>query len=326
MHLTLNDTIIDIPFAEEPYYINLKPGKYLLEAYGASGGGGVGSETTARDHNGNGCLNQNYASKGNTECKRSNSQPGSGGYASGIFITRSNIPMYILTGGKVLYGEIEFMKGGFNGGGSACATHTSSGSGGGATDFRLFRNSLFTRILVAGGGGGSDDYQNGIGDDGSGGSGGLPGQAMWINGVYQGPSNETTTTKGFTFGQGQRSQACNTNEQAGAGGGFFGGYSFYSNAGGASGGSSFAFSKDIPYPKDLIEATDEDGNLIEKTYYALDGHPEYYLREVSFATGIWSGNGHARITFLQPISLCSNNIQFNFFPSISSLVFIFINS
>ena len=135
-------------------------------------------------------MNQDDVSNynGNTICRLDNSQPGAGGYASGIFTTKMRVPLYILTGGKGEYGE-GYKKGGFNGGG-ACSTESRSGSGGGATDFRLFVNSLFARILVAGGGGGSDDYYNpnsgyGGADDDSGGSGGFVGQAMWKDWTYQ---------------------------------------------------------------------------------------------------------------------------------------------
>ena len=189
--LYFSSNVLNISFSNETNYILLKPGKYLFEAYGASGGGdGANADTTSRIPNEKECLDQINVTKfgGNTKCNKVGSQPGAGGYSRGIFTARSTTPIYVLTGGKGNYGEGE-RPGGFNGGGSACSTRSSSGSGGGATDFRLFYNSLYSRILVAGGGGGSDDFTIDFANapymganDGSGGSGGLIGQAMWEDG------------------------------------------------------------------------------------------------------------------------------------------------
>ena len=147
---------------------------------------------------------------------------------------------------------------------------------------------------------------------------------MWINGVYQGSEYESSTTKGFTFGQGQHSQSCqNKYEMAGAGGGFFGGYTKSSNQGGGGGGSSFAFTSGIDYPKELIEAKNENGTLIEKSYYLFRDQPEYYLTSVTFSTGIWSGNGHARITLLIPLTQYQcTNYRFPFISSLLTFTFI----
>ena len=327
INLQFSDKVLNIPFAEKPHFIILKPGKYLFEAYGASGGSFNGTETTARNTTSDGCINEEKVDLygGNTECRMYTSQPGAGGYASGIFIARFSTPIYVVTGGQGKYGAGD-NEGGYNGGGSSCAEDSESGSGGGATDFRLFTNSLYSRILVAGGGGGSDDsgsfnttnYHGS--DDGSGGSGGLIGQGMWKGGQYQ-SEYETNTTYGFSFGQGEKSKACKENEQAGAGGGFFGGFTFqYSNSG-AGGGSSFAFSQEIEFPTDLIETKNENGNVIEKSYYAFKDHPEYYLTSVEFATGIWSGNGKARITILHLFS--QNKCTLTCLPHVSfSYIFI----
>ena len=321
--LYFSSNVLNISFSQEPNYILLKPGQYLFEAYGASGGGGTNADTTSRIPNKQECLDQNIVTKfeGNTICRKDGSQPGAGGYSRGIFTAKSTTPIYVLTGGKGNYGQGE-KKGGFNGGGSACATKSSSGSGGGATDFRVFYNSLYSRILVAGGGGGSDDFAVASAtnpymgsNDGSGGSGGLPGQAMWEDGYYKGSDYETTTTKGFSFGQGQRSKLCSAEEKAGAGGGFFGGFTIDSYSSGAGGGSSFAFSSGIAFPTTAIEAKDENGVVQEKTYYMFKDKPEYYLTSVDFATGIWSGNGFARITILHLFQLnCCTKLN-NFFIS-----------
>ena len=331
--LYFSSNVLNISFSNETNYILLKPGKYLFEAYGASGGGdGANADTTSRIPNEKECLDQINVTKfgGNTKCNKVGSQPGAGGYSRGIFTARSTTPIYVLTGGKGNYGEGE-RPGGFNGGGSACSTRSSSGSGGGATDFRLFYNSLYSRILVAGGGGGSDDFTIDFANapymganDGSGGSGGLIGQAMWEDGNYKGSQYETNTTRGFSFGQGERSKSCTYEEKAGAGGGFFGGFTIDSDSAGAGGGSSFAFSEGIPFPTTPIEAKDENGVILEKTYYMFKDKPEYYLTSVDFATGIWSGDGFARITIIHlfPLNCCTKLNDFFISPIMISVLII----
>ena len=107
---------LTINFAEEAYEIHLKPGRYLLEAYGASGGALVdGVFTTARDPKNNDCNPQNDVNNynGNTICNKYSSQPGSGGYARGILKLTSPTLIYVLTGGVGQYGTGE-NKGGFD--------------------------------------------------------------------------------------------------------------------------------------------------------------------------------------------------------------------
>ena len=112
-----------------PYKIDFKPGKYLLECWGASG------------------------SSEKSEFVR-------GAYVSGILKTRESITLYAYLGnvGK-LNGSATF-----NGGGSGSLQGY---SGGGATDFRLYpadtfssTTSLLSRIMVAGGGAGLNEYQD----------------------------------------------------------------------------------------------------------------------------------------------------------------------
>ena len=65
------------------------------------------------------------------------------------------------------------------------------------------------------------------------------------------------------------------------------------------------------------------GEIIEEGLYALINHKEYYLTGVVYATGVWYGNGKARITYLGTISqiTCINNHhKFNTFL-FSSLFF-----
>ena len=190
---------------------------------------------------------------------------------------------------------------GYNGGGRSDDRYHGAGSGGGATDFRVLKNTLYHRILVAGGGGGSDNGGSPFldGDDGSGGAGGLPSQGYWGNRKYF-KEAECNSTYGFTFGQGQRGGDWVSCELAGAGGGFFGGFTIKDSNSGAGGGSSFALSDDVPIPKGYIIANDENGTFLSKAKYAFDKNSVFKLRDVNFATGIWKENGMARITLLEP--------------------------
>ena len=299
-----NDSI-EIPFTGNVTTLVLKQGKYKFEAYGASGGGKESLYTTARNISGEGCLSQEIVTKyqGNTQCTKKSSTPGSGGYASGLIVFPFPVIVYVYVGGKGLF-DSQSSPGGFNGGGSSNLKPNPGqnvGSGGGATDFRVISDTLYHRILVAGGGGGADNaYGAYFGtDDGSGGSGGFPSQGLWIDGIYQ-HEFEVNTIQGFTFGQGQKGYAFAGAESPGAGGGFFGGRTTSKNANaGASGGSSFAFSRSIEYPKGKITAADENGVVLSSRKYAFSEKTPFSFDDVEFATGIRAGDGLARITVLE---------------------------
>ena len=193
----------------EPYEVYLVPGFYLFEAWGAQGG----------------------ADKGKPE-------GGKGGYTSGYLKLHKSSLFYIYVGshGSSYPNEDEYA---YNGGGKA----KTSGGGGGATDFRLIKgetykekNSLQSRILVAGGGGGSDRYDSTIFYGGAG--GGLIAQGG-TNGGSGGTQNEGgrggLSPGELGVGGSVTSDAC------GGGGGYYGGASgkaeYYGTAGG--GGSSY---------------------------------------------------------------------------------------
>ena len=302
------ENYIEFPCINQSYVIFLKRGKYKLEAYGASGGGHSDAYTLARstDKNVKGCLDSSTVTKykGNVECKEVSSQPGSGGYSSGTIKILHKTAFFVYVGGQGTFQAYNH-KGGFNGGGSAFSISNSYnapyGSGGGATDFRAVLDSLYSRILVAGGGGGSDNSDGEFwgSDDGSGGSGGLPSQGFWYDGKYR-DDYSVNSTNGFTFGQGQKGNG-GEYDGAGAGGGFFGGKTYKEIAGnaGGGGGSSFALCDSVPIPDGEIEATDEDRNLLSKEKYLFNSNSIFSLTDVHFATGIWKGDGLARITILQ---------------------------
>ncbi len=105
------------------------PGRYILEVWGAEGGGGGASSISG----------------------------GAGGYSKGELVLSKGEQLFIYVGGKPLNGGI----GGWNGGGST--ENTNGWGGGGATDIRKGGTSLNNRIIVAGGGGGSQASSGGHG-------------------------------------------------------------------------------------------------------------------------------------------------------------------
>lgn len=242
--------------------IELEAGIYTLEAYGASGGGSTVGKHTA------------------------GSQGGLGGYTKAIVDIPYPITLYVYVGGMGRYGisgnRFGGPLGGWNGGGYA--GNSSSGSGGGATDFRIkggaWNNvdSLRSRILVAGAGGGADNAGSSVGggDDGSGGSGGgLSGQGAWIDGRYNAAYGGTQTSGGG-FGYGQN-VGTNT-DTGGAGSGYWGGKVTNHNNGGAGGGSSYIKG----YPG------------CDATYRAYQG--DVILTEGVIQQGVRNGNGYAIIS------------------------------
>ena len=126
--------------------VTLSRGKYLFEAWGASGGGEKG---------------------------------GLGGYTSGYLSLYNTKTFFIYVGGegsKPIKDDIR-NPGGCNGGGEGGSSYNevnpdvfNSGGGVGATDIRLTKNSEYKdRILVAAGGGGQCSITNGYGNGGYGG-------------------------------------------------------------------------------------------------------------------------------------------------------------
>ena len=216
------------------YSITLEIGKYLLEAWGAAGSSGTGSNS------GSGAAVVDAWRTG-------------GGYSSGILDVKSKLSFYLFIGSAPEHGV---KSGGFNGGGTNTEPHEkSSGSGGGATDFRVVyhsswsdNDSLMSRFLVAGGSGGGHEPLYGRGGYGGGevawsslnegntiasystffGSGGTQ-----ENGG-SGSTSCSSCTSG-TFGEGGTGY-----DGGGGGGGWYGGGGGYYGIGGG-GGSGFAF-------------------------------------------------------------------------------------
>ena len=330
----ITDNSIEFQYVDKkPIQIVLRQGKYKFEAYGASGGTDTGHDTTAKLIDGTGCIEQSIVDDfgGNSNCNLLSSTSGAGGYISGNISFTFPVKLFLHIGGQGTFGP-QIQQGGYNGGGSTIFHQTLyAGSGGGATDFRLFSDTLYHRILVAGGGGGSDNNDQGQflkNDDGSGGAGGIPSQGAWSDGTYL-SSLETNSTYGFAFGQGQKGTS-SLSEGSGAGGGFFGGFSSgYSNAG-AGGGSSFALTPTIPIPTGNIETKNEDGDVLSAKKYAFSHDSPFLFYDVKNATGINVGNGRARITLIKkypplPIHSCHSLVSQNVLSYLLTGLFISSN-
>ena len=193
-----------------PYEVDLEPGIYRFEAWGAQGG----------------CVSTTGIPPG-----------GKGGYTAGDITIKERTKLYIYVGSRgSSYPNIDEYA--YNGGGKA----VTSGGGGGATDFRLINDSLNetqsleSRILVAGGGGGTDTHYSAIYMGGAGGG------IIAESGV-QGGTGGTQDSGGVgyasgSFGKGGSPINANT---CGGGGGYYGGGTGYIiDAGtGGGGGSSY---------------------------------------------------------------------------------------
>ena len=354
-----NQYILNYP-CNEPhdcteYHTVFPPGLYLLELYGASGGGKYITTKRAPDYT---CENQDLVSlhNGNTECIISSSLGGAGGYTSGFLRLHERTDAYIAIGGAGVYSWTENVpnddqayldknrpKGGFNGGGKAASyigKYSGAGSGGGATDIRILENDLFHRVVVAGGGGGTDNYDPDLieshSDDGSGGAGGnMIAQGFWIKGEYNG-NHLATQTYGFSFGNGEAPQksgskhvnGSNINPEnsdvAGAGGGWYGGFASNSGSGGAGGGSSFVLTKTATLPSNPIKVYDDMYNEIDEGNYFFTVDSIYTLTRPVFVSGIWSGNGRVIITRINSYNTCYRffHISFNIYIYIYTIILI----
>ena len=225
------------------------------------------------------------------------------------------------------------IKGGYGGGSSAnffslTSLKNGTGSGGGQSAVKFLENDLWHRVIVSGGGGGCDDSFGTFGgdEDGSGGAGGnLTAQSWFQNGklvsIYL-----ATSSSGFTFGTGEAARygaSLNSNavknsyhaDNAGAGGGWFGGFASQAWNAGAGGGSSWALTYDAFIPSGLIDAADEFYQGIKSKKYAFTKQSGYLFEEVENVPGIWNGNGRIIITILGRFS----------YPSCSSRIYLSIN-
>ena len=205
-----------------PQSVTLRPGRYIFELFGASGG--------EANYNGN------------------IAHGGKGGYSSIIYETQSTITLYLYIGGEGSYSYTDSL-GGWNGGGSSTGYGC---SGGGATDIRSKNCSWYEedclndRIVVAAGGGGAyggSDCRI-IGSDGGGEEGGQMGErgsGCRTDHKMDKPciATQNKCINGddkAAVGKLGRAGNCTVEACSGGGGGYFGGGSGLRSS---SGGSSF---------------------------------------------------------------------------------------
>ncbi|EOE7245121.1 glycine-rich protein [Clostridioides difficile] len=242
--------------------VTLKPGKYKLECWGASGGGRFDEWT---------------------ECAK-------GGYSKGELTLKKETILYVYAGesGYKKFSNISDWTG-FNGGGrgpNAGIDPKFTTCGGGATDIRLIgglwnnEQGLLSRIIVAGGGGsiGTSSFSLiGLGGGFVGGMGVASGTTCTGGTQYEGGVTVNSSGNG-SFGKGGSGNVC------AGGGGWFGGAGASSSAAGG-GGSGYVFTKDSYKPKGYIPTSE----------YRLENVN-------SIAGGNTSNaHGYAKITLLQSL-------------------------
>lgn len=271
------NNIMDFNYTGSVQSKTLKPGTYTIECWGGQGG-----------------TYSSYIG-------------GYGGYSKGTITLTEATTVYISVGGA---GSSSSTAAGFNGGG----TGISSGrGGGGATDVRIGKNSLYSRVIVAGGGGGAGVTSANANPCGCGG------------GEYGGDGYYNDTTGSYTIGQnrcgGSASQTAggktwSTSTQAtfgqggnasgyscgGGGGGWYGGGGAYDNDsdsdgrwGGGGSGYVYTSSTAKNYP---------NGCLLNSTHYltnakTIAGNKSFKSPTGKNETG-HTGNGFCRITNLTP--------------------------
>ena len=156
---------------ENCHEILLSPGNYKFEVWGAQGGS-------------------------------QNGDTGLGGYASAYVQYHNQTLIYGCVGGKGTFSINP--KGGFNGGGDGFAGSLSlpSGSGGGSTDLRYYKDIIETRFLVAGAGGGEGNfhsslYAGGYGGGKSGGDG-----ETWLDSINGNGGGQISGGRGAVYNVG----------------------------------------------------------------------------------------------------------------------------
>lgn len=217
--LEVDDTI-ECDYSGQAKELELPPGQYQLECWGAQGG------------------------------TQSNTYPGgNGGYSIGTLTLEGNTTLYIYSGGQSTTTD-----GGFNGGGTgATQDYGTTYGGGGASDIRIGTDSLYARVIVAGGGGSGYADSDGASYSGAGGVGGGTGG----DGSYSG-NNTPGTAGGGVFGIGADSNLNTSNYglTTPGGGGWYGGGA--GNFAGGGGGSGYVYtgSTASDYPSDcLLDST-----------------------------------------------------------------------
>jgi hypothetical protein len=264
--------------------ITLPRGTYILECWGAEGGG------QAHPHpNGNAGTNVGIGGKG--------------GYSAGTITIPKKTTVYVYVGGHGVGGYTgTLIPGGFNGGGSAMGSSTSEpgGSGGGASDIRIGTDSYYARVIVAGGGGGGGED----GSDNGGAGGGLSGTAGNVGlGATQTAPGNLGNGGGVGFGQGANVLFA---DGGGGGGGWYGGGRGSSNDAngtdmqGAGGGSGWIYTQANDNAGYTSSSYTGGTWLLNGTHYltnavTTDG-TQIFLSPAGVNETGHAGNGYVRIT------------------------------
>jgi len=252
----------------------LQPGTYTFECWGAQGGAGYSSTSSAG---------------------------GKGGYSKGTLTLNTATTVYVYVGGSGGSSTGQIINGGFNGGGRAYApsSNYNNGAGGGASDIRIGTDSLYARAIVAGGGGGGGTRSTAQyyypGGYGGGTSGGTPSSYYQGYGTGGGQSAPGAAVDGTgpvsaSFGTGGGNSTTDTSSRiAGGGGGWYGGGG--ARRGPAGGGSGYVLTSSSYKPSGYILGSD---------YYLSNaetkgGNTSFPSTSSGSETG-HSGNGYVRIT------------------------------
>lgn len=253
--------------------VQLPPGKYKFECWGACGGR-LGADDW-------------------TECAK-------GGYTKGVITLKEKTTFHIYVGQSGYEKKLSaavILRTGFNGGGKTNLMgfdgYYYTRYGGGATDIRLVDGNwdnlqgLLSRIIVAGGGGGmqstydtSRPISYGGGHEGY---NGIDSNANFSGGgsQFQGGASRDTEEYHSSFGKGGYG-----GYGVGGGGGWYGGAGSRYN-GAAGGGSGYALTKDSYKPAGYTPTS------------------KYYLSDIVMTTGgnTTKADGYAKITLLQALPL-----------------------
>ena len=269
--------IMDFNYTGHIENVNLPPGSYTFEVWGAQGG--YGYDETYRG--------------------------GYGGYSKGEITLDSPTSIYVAVGGQGV-NSVEKVSalnaGGFNGGGDTYGnTSKYLGSGGGATHIALSNGILSSLssniddILIVAGGGGAGGYESSSYTSTGGDGGGYIGN----NGTSKKPTytvgyGGTQSAGGTGYIVGMFGQGANTTSNSiGGGGGFYGGGAgkYASGSGGGSGyiGNPLLTEK-IMYCYNCKDSSEEADEINIKTVSTTN------VSETAVSNYAKTGDGYARIT------------------------------
>lgn len=277
------NAVMDFAYTGTAQAISLPRGQYIIECWGAQGG---------------------YRS--------SSDYGGKGGYSVGTLTLTQSTDLYIYVGGAGnssttrLSNNSSIYEGGFNGGGHRYDYK----GGGGATDVRIGKDSLYARVIVAGGGG-SDGATNKKGmygggleggstteSYGSGGYGGTQTGNTWLTTTRSTNASYDTASCYAGFGFGGNGNYAISGYGGAGGGGWYGGSGSYPDGSGdddrgGGGGSGYVYTAEtaVNYP---------DGNYVNSSYYltnaqTIAGNQSFKSPDGTNETG-HTGNGFCRIT------------------------------